>query len=187
MQTKVINLKPLSELYAERRETLYRTLDNLHYSQVDTDVKFDDLISSLTNHLTLTTVTIGEPKIVTHRAETKNEEPNFDNPFGEPRRNIIATVEFEFAGSRELFEYRGSGALRMGTIHTPGVRSITVEVTVLKLDKAEVIKKALDEMSITKELIRVNNEDAPRWNHIITEEVKTNLIKKRQELKDFYS
>ncbi len=87
--------------------------------------------------------------------------PNFQNMFGGKRTVNVITVEFQFEGSNELFNYSPNnlsfGSSSNMRIYQPYGNSITVDVELTELDKRKAISEAKAQMEMTFGVINGNN------------------------------
>jgi hypothetical protein len=183
-----MQLHVLDVLFQQREKEVKQLIGNLQINEVKDDKTFEKTVNRIKAQTALTPVTIGEPKIEGNRQETRQVGPNYQQLWGGERAVNIVTVSFPVTGSHELFEYRASGgSLTMRNIYTPDYNSISMEIQVAALDKAQVLAQANDEISTTKELIAQNNPQAEAWTSRISAQIDSLAAQKRKELIDFYS
>lgn len=182
-----MQLKSISTLFDNKERELKKIVENLEYKQIKTDIAFNETIKSLEKKFILEKVEIGEPKIINHRVEERATPPNYRNLYGGPQQFNIVSVAFPCKGSRELFEYRGTGSLTIAQIYPPDGDQIVIEVILDKLDKAAATTGAMSEIRTTKELIKMNNPEIENWSKAMKSKIREILNSKRVELKEFYS
>lgn len=181
-----MQLSSISNLFVERERELNSIIGNLQFDDVKTDPAINLTIKQIENKLLLQPVTIGDPKIAEHRTEVRNVPANYLNPIGGPQNFTIVIVDFPYTGSWELFEYRGGGSLTVNTIYSPTGNRISIEVRVSKLDKAEALAQANNEIRTTRELIEMNNPEIVKWSKGMQIRIKGAIESKAKELKEFY-
>lgn len=181
-----MDLSSISNLFHKKERELNAIIGNLQLEDIKSDPALSSTINRVERSLLLEPVAIGDPRITGHRTEQRNYPPHYNSFFGGLQNITLITVEFPCTGSSELFEYRGSGQLTVGSVYVPSGNQISVEVQVSKVDKAEALAKANDEIRITKELIRMNNSEIVNWSESMKTKIKSEIESKRIELKALY-
>ncbi|NLZ46133.1 MAG: hypothetical protein GX896_05525 [Clostridiales bacterium] len=180
-----------SNLFSIRENELKHLVGNLKPNDVKDDVQFTHTTARIKNNVLLKPVTFQDPKITNHSQVEKNYPPDFQNLFGGKRMINIISVEFQFDGSSELFNYSPNnlsfGSSSNMRVYQPYGNSITVDVELPDLDKNKAISAAKAQMEMTFGVINGNNTQAIQWNMSIESSIDSMLIAKRKELLDFYS
>jgi hypothetical protein len=183
-----MQLHTLDNLFQARERELKELIGNLQIDEVREDKRFKAKVAEIKAQVLLKPVTIGQPKIEGNRQETRKVPPNYQMMWGGQQAVNIVTVSFPITGSSDLFEYRASGAsLTMSNIYAPEYNSITLDIEVPALDKAQVLATANKELETTRSLILQNNPIAEVWSERIDQKTDTMAAEKRKELMDFYS
>jgi hypothetical protein len=179
-----------SELFESKRRDLNQLVGNLKLNEVKEDAQFASTTQRIKDAILLRPVTFQEPKIADHSQIEKNFPPSYQNMFGGRRQVNVITVEFNFDGSPELFNYVPSSFSISGNsrVHQPDYgNTITVDVELPTLDKTLALNSAKDQMKTTFDIIQGNNSQAQQWSTSMEPTIESALATKRKELLDLYS
>jgi hypothetical protein len=188
MKINTMELHTLDNLFQLRERELRALIGNLQLEMVRDDKRFEATIGNIKEQILLTPATIGEASIHGNRQEARQVRPNYQMMWGGQQDINIVTVNFSVSGSDELFEYRASGSqLTVTSVYTPDYGSISIDIEVPVLDKAQALAKANEEIKTTRTLIEQNNPVVQAWSQRMSQQIESMATQKRKELMDFYS
>lgn len=186
-----MQLKINSELFSSKHKELNNLIGNLTLNDVKKNTQFTRTTKRIKDAILLKPVTFREPKITGNYQMEKTVPPNYQNMWGGKRQINVITVEFQFDGSPELFNYSPNnisfGSSSNLRVYQPYGNSISVKIELQKLDKNAVLSSAKAQMEMTFGVINGNNTQAQQWSNSIEPTIDSMLAAKRKELIDLYN
>ena len=186
-----MQLRINSELFSSKQRELNELVGNLSLNDVKEDIQFARTTQRIKDAILLKPVTFQEPKITGNYQTEKTVPPNYQDMWGGKRQVNIITVEFQFDGSPELFNYYPNnlsfGSSSNMRVYQPYGNVISVEVELPDLDKSKAINAAKAQMEMTFGVINGNNAQAQQWSNSIEPTIDSMLVAKKKEVIDLYS
>ena len=183
-----MQLPIIDNLYQQKQRELKQLAGNLQINDVKEDNRFEVTVKRIKQELLPVPITFGEPKLEGHYQTTRNVPPNYQNMWGGSQEVFIVTVSFPFTGSGELLSYTPHGVqVPLGHIYQSYGSTIDIEVELTKLDKAEALAKANENMKTTFAFAAANSQQVGQWAATFKLLIDSTLAARRKELLDFYS
>jgi hypothetical protein len=183
-----MQLSIIDNLFQQKQNELNQLSGNLQIADVKEDDRFEVTVKRIKQQLLLEPIVFDEPRLNGHYQTTRNVPPNYHNMWGGPQDVFMVSVLFPFTGSPELLSYRPHGLqVPIGHIYQAYGSSIDIELTLIKLDKAEALAKAKEEMHITITFAEANSNQAVQWAVGFEPVIDNTLNLRRKELIAFYS
>lgn len=179
------------DLMKDKEKEILSIISTINYSDIDSVEKFQKVTELALSKLRLKKVTLGNPKIISHRVKEKEIPRNALNPFGGKWKGIEVDVEIPIEGSQELLEYHPNGyhfGNEYSGIFQPEYGScLSINVESTTFEKHEILQKVEQLMTMTKQFIYANNNRVDHFNDLIISRFNTELSRHRDNLAKLYA